>query len=75
MKTLFTFLALPAIFLICFLSAKLYIAGEYLAAYALVVGWFVAFIVWIQHVALLFQRPVAAGPAAPRAYISGAKKR
>jgi hypothetical protein len=36
MKTIFTFLMLPLIVLICFFNTKLYISGQYAAAYTLV---------------------------------------
>ncbi|HXB08201.1 MAG TPA: hypothetical protein VNW04_13820 [Puia sp.] len=75
MKTFVAFLTLPVIFLLCYLAAKLYIADQYLAAYSLVLAWFVSFILWIQNVGLLFQKkPAVVVPAAPRAYIATAKR-
>lgn len=56
MKTIFTFLTLPIIILICFLSGKFYINGEYLASYSLVFAWFASLILWIYQVGLQLQR-------------------
>ncbi|HLZ88073.1 MAG TPA: hypothetical protein VKQ52_12550 [Puia sp.] len=75
MKTFVAFLTLPIIFLICFLAAKFYISGQYVAAYTLVLGWFASFTLWIRNIGLLFQKPVVVAPRAPRAYIAGAKNR
>jgi len=52
MKTIFTFLALPVIILICFLSSQFYITGEYVIAYALVATSFASLIGWINLVGL-----------------------
>ncbi len=57
MKTIFTFLVLPVIIFICFLSGKLYISGDYVAAYSLVLTWFASIILWINQVGLLLQKP------------------
>lgn len=56
MKTIFTFLALPVIILICFLSSQFYISGEYVVAYALVATSFVSVIGWINQVGLQLQK-------------------
>jgi hypothetical protein len=56
MKALFTFLALPVIILICFLSSQFYISGEYVIAYTLVATSFVSLIGWINQVGLQLQR-------------------
>ncbi len=73
MKTFVAILTLPVIFLLCFFAAKLYVANQYLAAYSLVITWFVSFIVWIQTVGQLFNKPAIVVPAVPRAYISNKK--
>ena len=52
MKTIFTFLALPVIILICFLSGRFYISGEYLISYTLVATWFATLVLWINQVGL-----------------------
>ncbi|HTI91112.1 MAG TPA: hypothetical protein VL727_11020 [Puia sp.] len=57
MKTIFTFLALPVIILICFLSSQFYISGEYVIAYTLVTASFASLIAWVNQVA---PRPSAA---------------
>ncbi len=59
MKTIFTFLALPVIILICFLSSQFYISGEYVIAYVLVATSFASVIGWINQVGLQLQRPRA----------------
>ncbi|HEY4286312.1 MAG TPA: hypothetical protein VGN00_04360 [Puia sp.] len=59
MKTIFTFLALPVIILICFLSGQFYIAGEYVIAYTLVGASFASLIGWINQVGIQLQRPRA----------------
>ncbi|HTI12882.1 MAG TPA: hypothetical protein VL832_30160 [Puia sp.] len=56
MKTIFTFLMLPLIVLICFFSAKLYISGQYAAAYTLVAAWFSSIIFWIHQVGMPLQK-------------------
>jgi hypothetical protein len=56
MKTIFTFLALPVIILICFLSSQFYITGEYVIAYTLVATSFASLIGWINLVGLQLQR-------------------
>ena len=56
MKALFTFLALPVIILICFLSSQFYISGEYVIAYTLVATSFASLICWINQVGLQLQR-------------------
>ncbi|HMI64344.1 MAG TPA: hypothetical protein VK518_25680 [Puia sp.] len=56
MKALFTFLALPVIILICFLSSQFYISGEYVIAYTLVATSFASLIGWINQVGLQLQR-------------------
>jgi len=73
MKTFVAFLTLPVIFLLCFIAAKLYVADQYVAAYSLVITWFVSFIFWIQSVGQLFNKPAVVVPAVPRAYISNKK--
>lgn len=50
MKAIFTFLTLPVIILICFLSGKFYISGDYVAAYTMVLTWFASLILWINYV-------------------------
>jgi len=59
MKTIFTLLMLPLIVLICFFSVKLYISGEYVAAYTLVMTWFLSVTIWIKNIGLLMKRPSA----------------
>ena len=59
MKTIFTFLALPVIILICFLSSRFYISGEYVIAYILVATSFASLIGWVNHVGLQLQKPRA----------------
>jgi hypothetical protein len=56
MKTIFTFLMLPIIVLIYFFSTKLYIAGQFLAAYTLVAAWVSSIIFWIHQVGLPLQK-------------------
>ena len=56
MKALFTFLALPVIILICFLSSQFYISGEYVIAYTLVATSFASLIGWINQVGMQLQR-------------------
>ena len=74
MKTFFTVLNLPVICLLYFFSTKCYIAGEYFAAYTLVLGWFVSVIFWIKTVGTLFtKKPAVVRPAVPRAYITRPK--
>ena len=73
MKTFVAFLTLPVIFLLCYFAAKLYVAEQYIAAYTLVLAWFVSFIAWIQVVSQLFNKPAVVVPAVPRAYISNRK--
>lgn len=71
MKTFVAFLTLPLIFTLSFLAAELYVAGQYIAAYALVAAWFVSFIYWIQTVSqLLEKKPAVVVPAVPRAYLT-----
>jgi|GEM_PF-1332801 len=50
MKTIFTFLALPVIIFIFFLSSQFYITGEYVIAYTLVATSFASLIGWINLV-------------------------
>ncbi|WP_431216231.1 hypothetical protein ACQ86N_17305 [Puia sp. P3] len=50
MKAIFTFLTLPVIILICFLSGKFYISGDYVVAYSMVLTWFASLILWINYV-------------------------
>ncbi len=59
MKTIFTFLALPVIILICFFSSQFYISGDYVIAYTLVATSFASLIGWINLVGLQLQRPHA----------------
>jgi hypothetical protein len=71
MKTFVATLTLPVIFLLVFFAAKLYIADQYLAAYSLVLTWFVSFIMWIQTVSQLSdKKPAIVVPAVPRAYLN-----
>ena len=56
MKTIFTFLTLPLIILVCFLSGKFYLNGEYILSYSLVFTWFASTILWINQVALQLQK-------------------
>jgi len=60
MKTIFTFLTLPVIILICFLSGRFYINGEYMISYTLVFTWFASIILWINQVGLQLQKQRAA---------------
>jgi hypothetical protein len=73
MKKFVAFLALPVIFTLCFLAAKLYVADQYFAAYTLVLAWFASFIYWIQAIGQLFNKPAVVVPAVPRAYITNKK--
>ena len=71
MKTFVATLTLPVIFLLVFFAAKLYVADQYIAAYTLVLTWFVSFIFWIQTVSqLLNKKPAIIVPAVPRAYLT-----
>jgi len=71
MKTFVAFLTLPVIFLLVFFAAKLYVADQYIAAYLLILTWFVSFIFWIQTVSeLLNKKPAIVVPAVPRAYLT-----
>lgn len=71
MKTFVAFLTLPVIFLFIFFAERSYVSGDFIAAYALVFGWFASFALWIQAISLLLTRKEAVVvPAAPRAYIS-----
>ncbi|HEX9513879.1 MAG TPA: hypothetical protein VF939_25485 [Puia sp.] len=56
MKKIFTILMLPVILLICFFSGQLYISGEYVASYTLVLTWFASTIYWINQVSLQLQK-------------------
>ncbi|MBS1662417.1 MAG: hypothetical protein JST68_15340 [Bacteroidetes bacterium] len=56
MKTIFTYFSLPVIILICFLSGKFYISGDYVASYSLVLTWFASLILWINYVGLQLQK-------------------
>jgi hypothetical protein len=55
MKTLFTLLLLPVIILAYFFSARLYVNGDYVAAYSLVLTWFISIVFWIRQVGQLLQ--------------------
>ena len=59
MKTISTLLLLPVIILAYFFSARLYVNGDYLAAYSLVATWFLSVVFWIRQVSLLIQRQKA----------------
>jgi hypothetical protein len=59
MKTIFTLLLLPVIILTYFFSARLYVNGDYVAAYSLVVTWFLSVVLWIRQVGLMLQRQKA----------------
>jgi hypothetical protein len=59
MKPIFTLLLLPVIILAYFFSARLYVNGDYLAAYSLVATWFLSVVFWIRQVSLLMQRQKA----------------
>ena len=59
MKTIFTLLLLHVIILAYFFSARLYVNGDYLAAYSLVATWFLSVVFWIRQVSLLIQRQKA----------------
>ena len=52
MKAVFTFLAFPAIVLICLFSQQLYVSGSYIIAYMLVLEAVVAFSYWIHYISL-----------------------
>jgi hypothetical protein len=56
MKTIFTLSLLPIIVLAYFLSARLYIAGEFIPAYALLTFCFFAIVFCIYNVGSLLQR-------------------
>lgn len=56
MKKIFTFLTLPVIVLICFLSGKFYMDGAYIVSYSLVLTWFASLILWINNVSLQLQK-------------------
>jgi hypothetical protein len=55
MKTLFTLLLLPIIILAYFFSARLYVNGDYVAAYSLVATWFISVVFGIRQVSLMLQ--------------------
>lgn len=59
MKTIFTLLLLPVIILAYFFSARLYVNGDYIAAYSLVVTWFLSVVLWIRQVGMMLQRQKA----------------
>lgn len=59
MKTIFTLLLLPVIILAYFFSARLYVNGDYVAAYSLVVTWFLSVVLWIRQVGMILQRQKA----------------
>ena len=59
MKTIFTLLLLPVIILAYFFSARLYVIGDYVAAYSLVVTWFLTVVFWIRQVGMMLQRQKA----------------
>jgi hypothetical protein len=59
MKTILTLLLLPVIILACFFSARLYVNGDYVAAYSLVLTWFLSVVFWIRQVGMLMQRQKA----------------
>ncbi len=56
MKTILTLLLLPVIILAYFFSARLYVNGDYVAAYLLVVTWFLSVVFWIRQVGIMMQR-------------------
>jgi len=53
MKTISTLLLLPVIILAYFFSARLYVNGDYVAAYALVATCFFSIVFWIRNVGML----------------------
>ncbi len=55
MKTISTLLLLPVIILAYFFSARLYVNGDYVAAYSLVLTWFVSVVFWIRQVGTMLQ--------------------
>ena len=55
MKTISTLLLLPIIVLAYFFSARLYVNGDYIAAYALVATWFFSVVIGIRQVSLMLQ--------------------
>jgi hypothetical protein len=59
MKTISTLLLLPVIILAYFFSARLYVNGDYVAAYALVATCFFSIVFWIRNVGMLLQRQKA----------------
>jgi hypothetical protein len=56
MKTIFTFSLLPIIVLAYFFSEQLYIAGNYFAAYTLIVISFVSAVCCIYRIGSILQR-------------------
>jgi hypothetical protein len=56
MKTLITLSPLPLIVLAYYFSTRLYVNGNYLAAYSLVTVWFFSVVFWIRSVGLLLQK-------------------
>jgi len=56
MKTIFTLLLLPIIILAYFFSEQLYVAGNYFAAYALIVILFVSAVFCIYRIGSMLQR-------------------
>jgi hypothetical protein len=56
MKTIFTLSLLPIIVLAYFLSVQLYVAGNYVAAYALIAMSFVAVVFCIYQVGSILER-------------------
>lgn len=53
MKTILTLLVLPVIAIICLYSGKFYIAGNYVAAYSLVLTSFLSLTFWIRQIGLV----------------------
>jgi hypothetical protein len=56
MKTIFTLSLLPVIVLAYFFGEQLYVAGNYVAAYALVATSFVATVICIYQVGSILER-------------------
>ena len=50
---------LPVIILAYFFSARLYVSGDYVAAYALVATCFFSIVLWIRNVGMMLQRQKA----------------
>jgi hypothetical protein len=56
MKALLTLLMVPALIVLCiFLSSRLYVNGQYVGAYSLVLTWFATIVLWVRAAGTLLQ--------------------